>query len=184
MAARAGAPACQAQLYRALTDWFLARRDVRAEEKMEGKRAERREGRERWGGEVLVNDEDSVRGEKAGEWRWREDNLKYKRKRGRQAAALRDDTEVAEFICLLSGAQEASSCQACRVDTSCHSSSAIITEKKEEKRGGILVLREKIFCRFFKRTNSLNVICGKKYWDAKYTDVVWRFLHWGIFYFF
>lgn len=47
MAARAGAPACQAQLYRALTDWFLARRDVRAEEKMEGKRAERREGRER-----------------------------------------------------------------------------------------------------------------------------------------
>ena len=33
MAARPGAPACQAQLYRALSDWFLARRDVREEEK-------------------------------------------------------------------------------------------------------------------------------------------------------
>lgn len=33
MAARPGAPACQAQLCGALTDWFLARRDVREEEK-------------------------------------------------------------------------------------------------------------------------------------------------------
>lgn len=29
MAARPGAPACQARLYGALSDWFLARRDVR-----------------------------------------------------------------------------------------------------------------------------------------------------------
>lgn len=35
-----------------------------------------------------------------------------------------------QFICLLSGAQKASSCQACHVDTSCHSSSAIITVKR------------------------------------------------------
>lgn len=50
MAARAGAPACQAQLYRALTDWFLARRDVRAEEKNGGEegREERREREMRW----------------------------------------------------------------------------------------------------------------------------------------
>lgn len=54
MAARPGALACQAQLYGALTDWFLAKRDVRKEEKWSG------EGRGmRWGG--LVNDEDSVR---------------------------------------------------------------------------------------------------------------------------
>lgn len=33
MAARPSALACQAQLYGALTDWFLARRDVREEEK-------------------------------------------------------------------------------------------------------------------------------------------------------
>ena len=33
MAARPGALACQAQLHGALTDWFLARRDVREEEK-------------------------------------------------------------------------------------------------------------------------------------------------------
>lgn len=54
MSARPGALACQAQLYGALTDWFLARRDVSVEEKWRG------EGRElRWGG--LVNDEDSAR---------------------------------------------------------------------------------------------------------------------------
>ena len=57
MAARPGALACQAQLYGALTDWFLARRDVREEEKWRGERREMR-----WGG--LVNDEDSVRGER------------------------------------------------------------------------------------------------------------------------
>lgn len=66
MAARPGAPACQAQLYGALTDWFLARRDVREEEKWKEERGreKRRERREmRWGG--LVNDEDSARGERA-----------------------------------------------------------------------------------------------------------------------
>lgn len=41
-----------------------------------------------------------------------------------------EEGKAAEFICLLSGAQEASSCQACHVDTSCHSSSAIITVKR------------------------------------------------------
>lgn len=57
MAARPGALACQVQLYGALTDWFLAGRDVREEKKW------REKGREmRWGG--LVNDEDSVRGER------------------------------------------------------------------------------------------------------------------------
>lgn len=66
MAARPGALACQAQLYGALTDWFLAGRDVREKEKWS------EEGREmRWGG--LVNDEDSVRGERerAGQLSWR-----------------------------------------------------------------------------------------------------------------
>lgn len=59
MAARPSALACQAQLYGALTDWFLARRDVREEEKWRGRggRGERREMR--WGGSV--NDEDSAR---------------------------------------------------------------------------------------------------------------------------
>lgn len=33
MAARPGAPARQVQLYRVLTDWFLARQDVREEKK-------------------------------------------------------------------------------------------------------------------------------------------------------
>lgn len=45
MAARPGALACQAQLYGALTDWFLARRDVREEKKWreEGERRETRD---------------------------------------------------------------------------------------------------------------------------------------------
>lgn len=62
MAARPGALACQAQLYGALTDWFLARRDVREEKKWreEGERGETREMR--WGG--LVNDGDSVKEER------------------------------------------------------------------------------------------------------------------------
>jgi len=42
MAARLSALACQAQLYRVLTDWFLAKLDVREEGEMEG-RVERRE---------------------------------------------------------------------------------------------------------------------------------------------
>lgn len=62
MAARPGALACQAQLYGALTDWFLARQDVREGGQMEG-RGERGERSEmRWGG--WVNDEDSVREER------------------------------------------------------------------------------------------------------------------------
>lgn len=63
MAARPGALACQAQLYGALTDWFLARRDVREEEKMEGRGERGQRSEMRWGG--LVNDEDSARGESA-----------------------------------------------------------------------------------------------------------------------
>lgn len=61
MAARPGALACQAQLYGALTDWFLARRDVREEKKWR-EEGERREREMRWGG--LVNDGDSVEGER------------------------------------------------------------------------------------------------------------------------
>lgn len=67
MAARAGAPACQAQLYRALTDWFSARRDVRVEGGKNGGEERRGEREMRW--RSLVNDEDSARGEKAGERR-------------------------------------------------------------------------------------------------------------------
>lgn len=62
MAARPGALACQVQLYGALTDWFLSRRDVREEKKWR-EEGERRETRGmRWGG--LVNDGDSVKGER------------------------------------------------------------------------------------------------------------------------
>lgn len=69
MAARPSAPACQAQLYRLLTDWFLAGRHVRGGKKTKKKtgRGERREMR--WGGSV--NDEDSVRRGRREQPSWR-----------------------------------------------------------------------------------------------------------------
>lgn len=61
MAARPSAPARRARLDGALTDWALAERDVRGEERGEKKREV--EGREmRYGG--WVNDEISVEGGK------------------------------------------------------------------------------------------------------------------------
>lgn len=66
MAARPSALACQAQLYRLLTDWFLAGRHVRGGKEKAG-RGERREMR--WGGSV--NDEDSVRRGRREQRSWR-----------------------------------------------------------------------------------------------------------------
>ncbi len=103
MAARPGALACQAQLYGALTDWFLARRDVREEEKW------REEGREekgeRWGGEawLMMRIQWGERESRASQLGSGDEEEMIWHTNGNEKAAtvLPDDTEATEFVIYL-----------------------------------------------------------------------------------